>query len=123
MDVLKKFLVVVKLAFKGEDTSEHVNLNNVLQPKNADLEKPKTSMKILSKEQYPIRTSFPASLETLTINFCSLKKFDARFLRLVHLKILDLSKNNLPALCDSLDDLKCLKCIYLQVSCFAWRML
>lgn len=112
VDVLKKFLVIVKLAFKGEDTGEH--LNNILQPKNADLEKPKTSMKILSKEQYPIRTSFPTSLETLIVNFCSLKKFDSRFLRLVHLKTLDLSKNNLSTLCDSLDDLKCLKCVYLQ---------
>ena len=75
-------------------------------------------MKIVSKDQYPIRASFATSLETLTINYCSLKKFDSRILRLIYLKILDLSKNNLSTLCENLDDLKCLKCVYLQENQF-----
>ena len=75
-------------------------------------------MKIMSKDRYPISTSFAASLEALTINFCSLKKFDSRILRLIYLKILDLSKNNLSTLCENLDDLKCLKCVYLQENQF-----
>ena len=75
-------------------------------------------MKIVSKDQYPIRTSFATSLEALSINYCSLKKFDSRILRLIYLKILDLSKNNLSTLCENLDDLKCLKCVYLQENQF-----
>ena len=75
-------------------------------------------MKIVSKDQYPIRTSFAMSLEALSINYCSLKKFDSRILRLIYLKILDLSKNNLSTLCENLDDLKCLKCVYLQENQF-----
>lgn len=118
VDVLKKFLLVLKLAFKGEDTSTVVNLNNMLLPKNADIKKPKKSLTVLSKEQYPIKTSFPETLETLIVNNCILKKFDVRVLKLKFLITLDLSFNKLTTLCDNFDELVNLKSLLLQSNSF-----
>lgn len=102
---LKKFLHVLKLAYKGEDTSSEDKLNTIVHPNSCDLEKPKTYMRILTKENYPIRKSFPPSLESLIVLHCSLRKFDRRILKLFNLKVLDLSYNNLTNLCPNMDSL------------------
>ena len=109
---------VVKLAFNGNDTSSVVDFTNILLPKHHDLEKPKTCMKIYSKANYPLRTTFPSTLESLVINSCLLKKFDIRILKLANLKILDLKHNYLETLCDSFDDLTSLTCVHLTDNCF-----
>ena len=75
-------------------------------------------MKINSKEDYPIKTSFPSTLESLAINGCLLQRFDLRVLRLDNLKILNLERNSLTSLCDSMDSLTKLTCVYLRHNCF-----
>lgn len=117
MDNLKKFLEILKLAFTGSDVSELVNLDNKIKLKLCDLDKPKTTMRILAKTEYPVRESFPTTLENLQIS-CALKKFDMRILKLSFLRVLDLSDNKLSSLCDSLDSLQTLRNINLMNNLF-----
>lgn len=69
---------------------------------------------INSRKDYPLKNSFPVTLETLNINGCALKIFDSRILKLHNLKILDLSHNSLSALCESLENLENLRCLNLS---------
>lgn len=115
---LKKFLHVLKQALNKENISNITELENVLKVRNCDIEKPKTKLSITSRTEYPVKNGFPVSLETLIINRCNLKRFDSRILKLNSLTVLDLSGNLLDSLCDSLDCMTNLKCLYLQENCF-----
>ena len=84
-DSLRKFLDILKVAFTGGDVSALVNLDNAVKLKLCDLEKPKTSMSVWNKKDYPLRESFPKTLESLEIDGCALKKFDMRILKLQYL--------------------------------------
>ena len=117
MEDLKKFLQILEVSFHGGDISQLINLDNAVKLKLCDLEKPKTTMTIDSKADYPIRECFPKTLQNLHVS-CSLKTFDVRMLKLSHLKVLDLSNNKLSALCESLDTLESLRCLHLANNCF-----
>lgn len=104
----------MRLVLKGQSDSIANELSLLTDVKNKDLEKPKTSMKICTRKDYPLKSSFPDLLENLNIHDCALKVFDRRILKLCHLKVLDLSHNKLNALCDSLDNLESLRCLILS---------
>ena len=111
-------MLVLQLASTGRDVSSQVDLENVLQPKYSDLEKPKTSLSIQKKSDYPIKTSFPLLLEKLAVNNCLLKMFDPRILKLVNLRRLDISSNSLNSLPTSMDMLTSLNFICLSNNLF-----
>lgn len=115
---LKKFLHVLRVVLKKEDTSNIAELVNVLKVKNSDLEKPRAKLSILCRADYPLKTGFPSSLETLTVNDCSLQKFDNRILKLRFLITLDLSRNKLKSLCSSLESLVNIRCLLLSENQF-----
>lgn len=75
-------------------------------------------MRILSRKEYPLKNTFPVTLETLVICQCTLKVFDKRILRLHNLQVLDLSRNNLTTLCESLDSLGNLRSLNLSYNNF-----
>ena len=115
---LKKFLHILKLSHKGEEDSETPLNVSSFTPKVMDLEKPKTDLKILSRKDYPISTSFPLTLTRLTVNGCGMTKLDSRILRLKSLKMLDLNRNQLKDLPESMDSLCCLEELILSRNSF-----
>lgn len=82
---------------------DKLELSHLRPAKSQELEKPQTSMTILSSQDYPIQRSFPKTLEKLIINDCSLNKLELRIMRLECLKILDLRNNSLKSLPDAFE--------------------
>lgn len=118
---MKKFLHILKLAFRGANTSEVLKENDPLKTlKHCDLEKPRTEMRILSRADYPMKKSFSRSLEKLTITGCALRRFDTRILDLTRLYSLDLSNNQLTSLPDDISSLVALKQLYLNKNQFEY---
>jgi len=91
---LKVFLSVLRLGSTGEDIGGTM-LSSLAPASSKQVACPKTKMVILKRSDYPIIENFPYSLETLQVNGCTLKCVDSRILRLRHLLVLDLSKNNI----------------------------
>lgn len=114
VSTLKKFLHILKQALNKEEINNIAGLDNILKVNSSDIEKPKTKMTILSRKDYPIKNGFPSSLESLAINSCVLQRMDARILKLKNLNTLDLSRNKLVTLPDSLDTLQNLRSLDLS---------
>ncbi|RDD39341.1 Leucine-rich repeat protein 1 [Trichoplax sp. H2] len=99
---LKKFLCAIRLCHQDRDTDK-LELSLLRPAKTQELEKPQTSMAILSSQEYPVKRPFPSSLEKLIINDCGLKKLEDRIIRLECLKVLDLRNNCLKSLPDAFE--------------------
>ncbi len=91
---LKAFLGVLQKAVEGRDLGD-LTLSAMAPASTAQLTKAKVNLTIVHKKDYPITTSFPHTLETLTINGIALKRIDARIFKLRQLCVLDMSENNL----------------------------
>jgi len=88
---------VVKAAVSGKKI-EGVCLGPLSAITTKQAAKLRTKLVITSRSAYPITTSFPPALETLSVNGCLLRKVDSRIMKLSRLVCLDLSDNHISAL-------------------------
>ncbi|XP_026692033.2 leucine-rich repeat protein 1-like [Ciona intestinalis] len=96
---LKRILNALKMAHKGENISGQLVLSSMAPASTKQVEKVKTKMIITAQKDYPVTSSFPSSLERLSVNTCNLARVDGRVMKLKHLTALNLSNNkikNLP---------------------------
>uniref|UniRef100_A0A2P2HWB4 Leucine-rich repeat and death domain-containing protein 1-like n=1 Tax=Hirondellea gigas TaxID=1518452 RepID=A0A2P2HWB4_9CRUS len=100
------FLKTLKACVTG---TAKVQLSNVAPVTQSHLIKPKTSMVVNSKQEYPITTAFPYSLEHLMVNNCSLTHIEARMLRLKRLQSLILTNNCINELPRAVTAMQCLR--------------
>ena len=91
---LKILLNALKLAIKGETFNKGV-LSSFAAAKQKHIQKPITKLIIKSRKDYPVANGFPSSLESLTVNECSLIRFDTRIFSLKNLSSLDLRSNKI----------------------------
>ena len=83
---------MLKTAAQGK-VLENVTLSTLAPASNKNVEKPRTKMAITTRKDYPLRDSFPLSLEKLLISNCRLKRIDTRIFSLKKLEVLDLREN------------------------------
>ena len=102
---------------KGEDVGD-LQISQTGPLKDV-FENTKKELKIKSRKDYPISKPFPTSLSKLFVNNCGLVKFDSRIAKLVNLTVLNLNENRLSELPESLEDLRCLKELYLARNQFS----
>lgn len=76
-DILDIFSTV-KMGMQNKNI-EKLHLSSLAPVKQSQIEKPKTKLVISSKQEYPITTAFPYTLETLRV--CFLAFVVLRFLR------------------------------------------
>ncbi|KAK7071240.1 repeat protein 1 [Halocaridina rubra] len=88
----KSFLQTLKLALQNKNIDK-LHLSNLAPAKQCQIEKPKTKLVIENRQNYPITTSFPYSLESLTVNSVALNRVENRIIKLKKLQILNLSYN------------------------------
>ncbi|XP_014676737.1 PREDICTED: leucine-rich repeat protein 1-like [Priapulus caudatus] len=113
---LKGFLQAMKLGLQNKDIG--VMKMSTLRPvSTAQMEAPKTRMAITSRKDYPVTSSFPASLQRLTITGCGLRRVDGRIEGLRHLRVLDLSRNQIWKLPEALGRLCHLVELHLYDNC------
>nr|XP_053634415.1 leucine-rich repeat protein 1-like [Cherax quadricarinatus] len=119
----KTFLQTLKLGIQNKDIAK-LHLSNLAPIKQSQVEKPKTKLVIESKQEYPITTAFPYTLESLKIEYLphtlgqlhslvSLKldgnilhKLPISLGKLTRLKYLTASKNKLVELPATLSNLR-----------------
>eukprot|EP00058_Branchiostoma_floridae_P025031 XP_002610521.1 hypothetical protein BRAFLDRAFT_260421 [Branchiostoma floridae] len=104
---LKALLSAVKLAHHGQEMSR-AQVSTLTPARASQVEPPKTKMTVSKRKDYPLTKSFPSSLLELRINHCTLNRVDTRILGLKHLKLLDMSDNNIRILPETIGELKCL---------------
>ena len=105
---LKSFLSILSKILKNENI-EKLNIRPLTVATAKHVAKPKSSLTILKKSDYPITKAFPFSLTNLNVNGVSLNKIDSRILKLKHLQILNLSENNIKCVPENWDEVPCLK--------------
>ena len=105
------------MACKGEDVRGVQTSHN--GPLKDVFENIKKELKIKSRKDYPLSKPFPTSLCKLLINSCGLIKFDNRITKLTLLTVLNLNDNKLCELPEFLDELTCLKELYLAKNNFS----
>ena len=103
---------------RGDDVTEELNCTQNA-PLRDVFEGAKKEMKIKSRKNYPLSQPFPTSLCKLLVNNCGLVKFDNRITRLSLLTVLNLNENRLSELPESLEELACLKELYLAKNKFS----
>ena len=102
---VKGFLGVIRMSHQGQGLDK-VKLTNLAPVSAKTADNLKTKLTISKKQDYPITTNFPYSLESLVVQNCKLKRFDSRMLKLRHLRRLDLEDNCIAAIPDNIDDLE-----------------
>lgn len=77
--MFKIFFPTVKMGMQNKNI-EKLHLSSLAPVKQSQIEKPKTKLVVSSKQEYPITTAFPYTLETLRVRFLAFLVI--RFLRL-----------------------------------------
>ncbi|KAK4309050.1 hypothetical protein Pmani_019309 [Petrolisthes manimaculis] len=108
----KSFLHILKLGIQNKDI-ENLHLSSLAPVKQSQVEKPKTKLVISSKQEYPITTAFPYTLENLRVNSVELNRVENRMCKLRKLQILHLGDNLIRELPDALGQMKCLSELHL----------
>lgn len=90
----KGFLKLLKLTLENKnlDKLPFSHLNPV---KQNQIEKPKTKLIISHRKDYPLTSSFPYTLESLTITCIKLTRIEKRIINLRKLSHLDISQNQI----------------------------
>lgn len=101
---LKSFLGSIRLVLQGKDLSKGAGGLSCLSAP-VKVHKPKTSLSITSRGEYPVLEGFPRTLQYLQIKGLERTTLDSRILKLNLLKTLDLSDNKLQILPRELGDL------------------
>lgn len=104
---LKSFLNILKQAVMGKEL-DNITLSSLTPASNKQVEKPQSSMVILSRKDYPLTKNFPMSLESLQVSECRMKRIDSRIVGLRNLTRLDLSNNSIELIPDDLSKLQLL---------------
>lgn len=66
--MFKIFFPTVKMGMQNKNI-EKLHLSSLAPVKQSQIEKPKTKLVVSSKQEYPITTAFPYTLETLRVSF------------------------------------------------------
>lgn len=101
---LKAFLGVVCQAFHGKELNQK-SLSPLGPATSSQMDRLQTRLVIVDKKDYPVTTNFPPYVESLTISLLAMKRVDSRICKLRHLKILNLSDNQISILPESLNSL------------------
>nr|XP_045603590.1 leucine-rich repeat protein 1-like isoform X2 [Procambarus clarkii]XP_045603591.1 leucine-rich repeat protein 1-like isoform X2 [Procambarus clarkii]XP_045603592.1 leucine-rich repeat protein 1-like isoform X2 [Procambarus clarkii] len=109
----KSFLHTLKLGLQNKDIDK-LHLSNLAPVKQSQVEKPKTKLIIESKQDYPITTAFPYSLELLKICDVQLNRVENRIIKLKRLHSLDLSHNLIKELPTKMNEMHCLSTLQLS---------
>ncbi|XP_042216310.1 leucine-rich repeat protein 1-like isoform X1 [Homarus americanus] len=109
----KTFLQTLKQGIQNKDI-EKLRLSNLNPVKQSQVEKPMTKLIIRSKQEYPITTAFPYSLEILKVNNVELNRVEKRIIKLKKLKSLDLSHNTIKELPATISVMCCLTELHLS---------
>eukprot|EP00088_Acartia_fossae_P028711 TRINITY_DN2953_c0_g1_i13.p1 TRINITY_DN2953_c0_g1~~TRINITY_DN2953_c0_g1_i13.p1 ORF type:complete len:414 (+),score=81.12 TRINITY_DN2953_c0_g1_i13:83-1324(+) len=104
---VKSFLSVLKKVMKGEECDK-ISMSTLQPISNKQLSGPKRKLTVSKRSEYPVKEGFPQSLNSVKINGIRLAKIDSRILKLVNLKELDMSDNEIESLPEQCDNLTCL---------------
>uniref|UniRef100_H2YRR4 PIF1/LRR1 pleckstrin homology domain-containing protein n=1 Tax=Ciona savignyi TaxID=51511 RepID=H2YRR4_CIOSA len=105
---LKRILNCIKLAHNGESISGQMILSSMAPATSKQVEKVKTKLMITERKNYPVSTSFPSTLERLSVNGCQLMRIEGRIIKLKYLTSLNLSNNKIKTLPEQLGSMACL---------------
>jgi len=110
-DQLSSLLRIVMMVSKGRELSNK-DLSSLAPVSSKQVERPVTNLMITKPSEYPM--SFPATLTSLVINGCRLKRLSPHITKLVNLQRLDLSSNQLSSLPDQVANLQMLFSVVLK---------
>ncbi|XP_053634351.2 leucine-rich repeat protein 1-like isoform X3 [Cherax quadricarinatus] len=120
----KTFLQTLKLGIQNKDIAK-LHLSNLAPIKQSQVEKPKTKLVIESKQEYPITTAFPYTLESLKVNNVQLNRVENRIMKLKKLHSLNLNHNIIKELPTKMNEMHCLVNLHLSfnnITCISHQL-